>query len=239
MTKFLTLVAAGLIAASGLANATVVESFSGGQLSTPGWSVGIGADASSFVSAAPDGTTGIYLTESTWSVNSAIDFHEGELLSAWINPGPSADPVSGSQGGRISLGFASSNASTYALTAASDTNQLLFQSVSGISTTSPSFSDGVASVTSFGDQWYKLSISWLSSGITGNLYEADGTTLLGSVFMTSPATGSTGVALFGNGGAVVTSLAVTPVPEPESFALLLAGLGLVASLVKRRKLTHA
>ncbi|WP_342618327.1 PEP-CTERM sorting domain-containing protein [Rhodoferax sp. GW822-FHT02A01] len=235
MTLFFKIAAAGLMAVAGLANASVVEPFTGGQLSTPGWSVGVGADASSFVSPAPDGTSGIYLTDSTWSVNTAIDFHVGEVLSAWINPGPSADAVSGSQGGRISLGFASDSASTYALTAASDTNQLLFQSVSGIASQTPSFSDGVASTASFGNQWYKLSISWLASGITGNLYDVDGTTLLRSVNMSAPLTGNTGIALFGNGGAAVTSLAVTPVPEPESYVLLLAGLGLVASLVKRRK----
>jgi hypothetical protein len=239
MRNTLSWAAAGLLALSGLANATVVEPFTGGQLSAPGWSVGIGADASSFVSPAPDGTTGIYLTDSTWSVNTSIDFHMGEVLSAWINPGPSADSASGSQGGRISLGFASDSASTYALTAASDTNQLLFQSISNLASQSPSFSDGVASSTGFGDQWYKLSISWLSNGVTGSLYDADGTTLLRTVSMAAPASGNTGVALFGNGGAAVTSLAVVPVPEPETYALLLTGLALVASLVKRRKPTPA
>ena len=229
------LAAAALMAVTGLANATVVESFSGGQLTAPGWTVGIGGDASTFVGPAPDGTTGIYLAESTWSVNPNIDFHVGEVLSAWINPGPSPDPSNNSQGGRISLGFESNNALTYALTAASDTNQLLFQTASAIGTATPTFSDGVSSSTSFGDQWYKLSISWLASGITGNLYGADGTTLVTSVATQLPDTGSTGVALFGNGGAVVTTLSVEPVPEPESLALLLAGLGLVGVAVQRRQ----
>ena len=226
--------AVALFAVAGLANAAVVESFSGGQLSTSGWTVGIGADASPFVAPAPDGTTGIYLTDSTWSVNPNIDFHVGEVATAWINPGPSADPTTGSQGGRISLGFQSSNSVIYALTAASDTNQLVFQSVTGVDSGSPSFSDGVSSSASFGDQWYKMAITWLDSGITGSLYGADGT-LLSSVTTAAPGANSAGVALFGNGGAVITTLSVTPVPEPESMALLLAGLGLVGAAVQRRR----
>ena len=223
-----------LIAVTGIAKATVVESFANGQLTTPGWSVGIGADASSFLYPAPDGTTGIYLSESTWSVNSNIDFHQGEVLTAWINPGPSADVLPGSQGGRVSIGFESGATTTYALTAASDSNQLLFQSVTGINSVVPTFTDGVSSTTSYADQWYKLAISWQASGITGSLYDQDGTTLLSSVSTTLPATGNTGIALFGNGGAAITSLSVEPVPEAQQFAMMLAGLALMGAMVRRR-----
>ena len=234
--------AAALVAVSGIASvahATVVESFSGGQLSTPGWTVGIGADASTFLSPAPDGTSGIYLSDSTWSLNPNIDFHVGEVLSAWINPGPSADPLGGIQGGRISIGVSSGNDAVYALTAASDTNQLVFQTVANVSGANPSFTEVASSRTRYGDQWYKLSVSWLASGITANLYDNDGSTLVGSVFTTQqppvqPGAGNA-LALFGNGGAAITTLSVEPVPEPESFALLLAGLGLVGVMVQRRQ----
>jgi PEP-CTERM motif len=34
---------------------------------------------------------------------------------------------------------------------------------------------------------------------------------------------------------IVTKFAVTPVPEPESYAMLLAGLGLIGTIAVRRR----
>ena len=49
-----------------------------------------------------------------------------------------------------------------------------------------------------------------------------------------------GTTLAGTSGATVTlstlNATVTPVPEPESFAMLFAGLGLLGAIARRRKI---
>jgi hypothetical protein len=126
MKTLCTLTATSLIVLSGIAQATTVESFAGGQLPSPPWSTGIGSDASIYLTTPTlDGNYGIYLADATWSYNSSIGFHSGEVLSAWINPGPSSSAINpDAQGGRLYLGFQSGNSGTYAITAASDNNQL-------------------------------------------------------------------------------------------------------------------
>lgn len=211
-----------------VAHATIVEPFTGGQLSAPGWSQGVGADASLYVPAAPDGSYGIALSEGAWAYNATIHFAPGEILSAWINPGPSPSDSNYAQGGRLYLGFGASNTdNAFSIVAASDSNQLLFQN-----NANASFNDLTSAAQSYGDQWYKLTLAWNTDGTaTANLFDSDGTTLLQSVTETGLLSTNTGIALRGIGGAVVTSIDVAPVPLPAAawlFGSSLIGLGFTA-----------
>ncbi len=212
-----------------VAHATIVEPFTGGQLSAPGWSQGIGADASLYVPAAPDGSYGIALSESAWSYNATLHFAPGEILSAWINPGPSPSESNYAQGGRLYLGFGGTGTdNAFSIVAASDSSQLLFQN-----NANTTFTDLSSTAQSYGDQWYKLTLIWNTDGTaTANLFDSDGTTLLKSISETNLLlSNDTGIALRGTGGAVVTSIDVAPVPVPATawlFGSGLLGLGFTA-----------
>ena len=215
------------------AQAAIVEPFSGGQLSATGWSAGIGADASAFLSTpAPDGSYGIALSEGVWSYNQDISFAAGETLSAWINPGPSATADNNAQGGRIYLGFDAGANGAYSFVAASDTNQLGFQDNTAYAT--PDFSGSVAQ--NYLDQWYFLTITLSADGssATANLYDNNATSLLSSLTQTGLSGGDSGIALRGIGGAAITSLSVTAVPLPAALWLFGPGSGLLLMLSRRK-----
>jgi hypothetical protein len=77
-----------------------------------------------------------------------------------------------------------------------------------------------------------LSFSNLAAGtytlqFSGTLAKAQTTTFLGKT-TTIPTV-----------GAYASLISVTAVPEPESYAMLIAGLGLIGAAVKRRKVTQA
>lgn len=63
---------------------------------------------------------------------------------------------------------------------------------------------------------------------TGNYLASTGNTLLSFA--------STGT---GNSGVVLDNVSVTAVPEPESYAMMLAGLGLMGAIARRRKVKQA
>ena len=217
-----------------IAQANTVEAFTGGQLSATGWSTLIGTDASAYgISAAPDGSYGIALSDETWSYNTNIQFLPGDMLSAWINPGPSTTASNNAQGGRLYLGFNASATDAYSFVAASDTNQLGFQDNVGYST--PSFSGSTAQ--SYLDQWYYMTIGLSANGssATANIYDADGVTLLSSVTETGLSSSNTGIALRGIGGAAITSLSITAVPLPAAFWLFAPVSGFLLMLSRRRK----
>jgi len=88
----------------------------------------------------------------------------------------------GAQGGRLYLGFQSGNSGTYAITAASNTNQLLFQS----SPDYVKFVDYQQVDQSWNDQWYKLSLTWTSDTFTARLYDTNGITLLNQLSTVLP-----------------------------------------------------
>lgn len=74
----------------------------------------------------------------------------------------------------------------------------------------------------------------------GNVIKSDGTTDLSSLFGSVNFTSGTHYYAFVGGGSVLTTstlgytLSVTAVPEPESWAMMMAGLGLVGLLARRR-----
>ena len=223
------IVGAACVAAIAPARAAVVEPFTGGQLSAPGWSTGIGSDASVYLSTpAPDGSFGLYLADATWSYNTSISFAASQTLRAWINPGPG--PSAGGQGGRLYLGFAASGAGAYSFVAASDDGVLGFQNNAGFQT--PSY--GASSAQNYADQWYLMTVSRSANGstATARLYDTDGSTLLNSVTETGLTSAATGIALRGTGGAAITTISV--VPEPASYGLMMAGLLVLALKVRRR-----
>jgi len=78
--------------------------------------------------------------------------------------------------------------------------------------------------------------SWSSSGYSGSYYTGTLSDLVlgaGShtftIELTALAPGYT------SGGATATFSALAPVPEPETYAMLLAGLGLMGAVARRRK----
>lgn len=227
---FATLFAVSLVAVIGQAQANVVESFSNGQLSTAGWSQGIGADASLYLTTpAPDGSYGIALSEGVWSINTSIPFLAGETLSAWINPGPSGtDNVA-----RLYIGFDAGVNGAYSFVAASEARGSLgFQDNNAYAT--PGFTNSVAQT--YLDQWYLLTISLSNDGssATANIYDTDGTSLLNTLTQTGLSATDTGIALRGIGGVAITSLAVTAVPLPAMMWLFVPISGLLLMSKRRR-----
>jgi hypothetical protein len=216
------------------AQASIVEPFTGGQLSASGWSAGIGADASLYLSTpSPDGSYGIALSEGDWSYNTGIHFLPGDRLSAWINPGPSPTADNNAQGGRIYVGFNAGVNGAYSFVAASDTNELGFQNNAGYTT--PGFT--ASTPQSYLDQWYLLTIGLSANGgsATANIYDTDGVTLLSSVTKTGLSSANTGIALRGIGGAAITSLSITAVPLPAALWLFAPVSGFLLMLSRRRR----
>ncbi len=72
--------------------------------------------------------------------------------------------------------------------------------------------------------------SYSFDGTTGSTWHTMTNLMAGDYYyqITGTATGS-------SGGFYSISSTVTPVPEPETYAMLLAGLGVVGSLYRRRK----
>lgn len=217
------------------AQATVVEPFTGGALSAPGWSAGIGADASIYLSTpAPDGTYGIALSEAAWSYNTSISFAANDTLTAWINPGPGpATPgFNNAQGGRLFVGIAADATGASSFVAASDVAAL--GSMANPGYTSGAFTNSASQV--WGDQWYELSITRSADGhsATARLFDQDGQTLLNTLTIGGLNASANGIALMGTGGVAISSVAV--VPEPASAGLALVGLMLAGATTRRRRL---
>ena len=75
-------------------------------------------------------------------------------------------------------------------------------------------------------------------GAVGSFFGSNGAVAPGSLSFTANSVLSTlsfTSALNGYSGAVIDNVAVSAVPEPESYAMLLAGLGVIGAAIKRRK----
>ena len=224
--------AAGALLIATTAEAAVVEPFAGAMRTD--WSQGIGAP-DPYGATAPDGSPGWALSYPAWAYNSAISFAPGQVLTAWFNPNLVADPAGGFDGGgQLFLGFAANAAGAYSLDASSDqtlnTGSIGFQANAVYGNADLATAD-----FTWADQWYLLAVVWApDGGVTGDIYDADGVTLLESIAGPDLVGAPTGIALAGYGGVDVADIAVSDIPEPGAAALLLSG---VAGLVRARRRT--
>lgn len=101
------------------------------------------------------------------------------------------------------------------------------------------------------DGWFKTVFSGIAlfsnaDGIVGNADDKKLASAIGlgdevSLSFGSSAAGSYYLSVFGvttglYGGGYSGGISVTPVPEPETFAMLLAGLGVMGAIARRRKI---
>lgn len=218
------LAAFALISTLNTAQANVIESFESGSWSA-GWN---GAATAGTVStnAAHDGNFGVEMEGSTWAYNTSIAFTQGQTLSMWIRP-------SGNSSGRVYLGFGTDASGTDSFVAATNTGDIRFQHNSAFD-----FEELNTSTQAWGNHWYLATVTWNTNGTAlGQLFDADGTTLLNSVTQSGLTRTGTGIALRGFGGFSVDTLSVSSVPEPSSLAMLLAGVAIAgtASVARRQR----
>lgn len=221
MLKKLSVVAIVALFASQV-QAGTVESFDSGAWGA-GWS-NTGAGTIN-AAAAHDGAFGVTLNGVSWTYNTSIVFSAGSTLSAWVRP------TLGSSG-RAYFGFGADASGADSFVTASNTTELLFQDNVGYD-----FVDTAATLQSFQPQWYRIEIARSTDGSSavGKLFAADGTTLLNSLTQTGLTKNATGIALRGFGGFDVDTVTVSAVPEPETYAMMLAGLALMGTVARRRK----
>ncbi|MBC7505665.1 MAG: PEP-CTERM sorting domain-containing protein [Sandarakinorhabdus sp.] len=223
MKKIGFVVAASFPMISGSVSAAVIEDFETGGYGSA-W-ISNGGNALTFnAGAAHDGSFGATGagSEPEWAyrTDAASSIASGSVLSAWAR---------NDNGGRFYLGFAADSTGANSFVLAPNTGQLLFQNNEGY---------GFANATSTGfsfvtGQWYFATVSFGSS-IVGSVYGADGTTLLGQLTASGLSRGTSGgVALRGYGTSFDT-IGNAAIPEPASWAMMIAGFGLVGAVMRRR-----
>jgi len=209
------------------ASATVIEDFESGNLSA--YTV-VGSQATATVSPsyAHDGIYGLGTGQSVqaeWYYRNDAGAHvlQGENISYWVNFLGAAD-------GRAYLGFGASSQGTYCLTLAPNSNTLILESDFNYGS---SFSDlATVSQTFQANHWYRAEVDWsVGGGMTGKLYDSDGTTLLNSVTASNNFWTSGGIALrgFSTSGGTRAIDTITAVPEPTPSLCLLFGSGFLLS----------
>jgi hypothetical protein len=217
------LAAISLVAVAVPAQAAVIESFDTGSYGAA-WTI-FGGTPSITAGAAHDGAFGVADNNGAWAYRTDVTVNNGDTLSAWVRPGV----------GRFYLGFGASAAGASSFVIAPNTGQLLFQNNVGYnfantSSSSFSFTQG---------KWYLASVT-LGPSIVGTLYDSDGVTALGSLVGTGLVNGAGGgVAVRSFDGVSFDTISLARVPEPASWAMLIAGFGLTGAAMRRRRLASA
>ncbi|MBO0857722.1 MAG: PxKF domain-containing protein [Chloracidobacterium sp.] len=171
---------------TGGADEIQLQNFDNGQLT--GYTF-LGPNNSSVTAAAAhDGPFGLQIgspTEWFWRNDSAVATQQGDTISAWVQA------AGAPSGGRVYVGFGASAAGTLSIVLGGNTGSLLLQRNAGFS-----FQD-LASVpqTWVANKWYRFEVVWgVGGGITGRLFDSDGTTLLNTVSATDTTITSGGLA---------------------------------------------
>jgi choice-of-anchor C domain-containing protein len=165
----------------------------------------------------------------TFSGYSVVNAGSSEL-TGWTVGGTSVDVIKGSygaiQGNSIDLlGSPGPGSLSQTFATVSGQNYLLTFDLSA----NGSGGDSKALTVNFG-------------GAVGNFFGSNAAVASKTLSFTANSAESTlsfASALNGISGAVIDNVAVSAVPEPESYAMLLAGLGLIGAAVKRRKAKQA
>ena len=227
-TIALTMLASATVSAT--VNAAVIESFETGAYGAA-WLEG---NASGFgtvsTSIAHDGRFGVSDGNSAWvyRTDAAATIADGDILSAWV--------YNGGSDGRFYLGFGASAAGASSFVIGPNTNELRFQDNAGYNFVT---TDALPYTFATGE-WYLATVTFSAGSIVGNLYGANGTTLLASLTATGladPIGGGVAVRSFGSVGFDTISLGA--VPEPASWTMLIAGFGLTGAAMRRRRVTVA
>jgi hypothetical protein len=142
--------------------------------------------------AAHDGPFGLQVgnfTEWFWRNDAAVAVQQGDTISAWVQ-------AAGAPTGRFYVGFGASATGTLSMVLGGNTNTLLLQRNTGFG-----FADiGSVPQTWVANKWYRFEIVWgVGGGITGRLFDSDGTTLLNTVTATDTTITSGGLAFRGFG----------------------------------------
>src|SRR5262249_9023600 len=136
-------------------------------------------------------------------------------ISAWVQA--AGAPTLG----RVYVGFGASAAGTLSMVLGGNTSQLLLQR----NTPFTSFvTTGVVSQTWVANKWYRFEIAWdLGGGITGRLFDSDGTTLLNTVTANDNTITSGGLAFRGFGPTFYVDTVQKSRPENQDwYSLTLA-----------------
>lgn len=221
--KFATIATtAALLLTGSVASATVFEDFETGGFA-PAWTLYSGGAAAIGPAGAHTGSFGVTDGNSGWYYRTDLATGTGTTLSAWTRGGS----------GRFYLGFGADAGGASSFVVAFNTGDVRFQN-----NPSYGFSElNVLPLSLVPDKWYRAEVVFGAANVTGNLYDTDGTTLLASLVASglsyNPAGG---VAVRGFGGVQYDDMSLSSaVPEPQSWALLIAGFGLVGATMRRRK----
>jgi hypothetical protein len=177
----------------GAVSATVIEDFEDGDVSdyTPIGSLTFFASAA----AAHDGAWGVSVDSAGgWRFrdDTGVEVAQGDVISVWVNLG--SRPT-----GRAYFGFGATAAGTMSLVAAANTQDLRFQA-------NPNY--GFIALNSspqvwLPNKWYRMEIIWeVGGGLTGNLYDSDGVTLINTVSDVDNTFASGGIAFRAFGSSV-------------------------------------